>query len=126
MVELHLTDDVAQRGGGEVFDGGHRALHAVGEELRVRDLEEHDGVDLHGDVITRDDGLGLEVHDLLLEGDFLGNAVNERDLEVEARAPRRAVNAHAFHNEHVRLRDDTDVGDGYDHGDQDQRKKNVQ
>ena len=111
MVQLHVADDVAQRGGGQVLNGGERALHAVGKQLRVGDLEEHHGVDLHGHVIAGDHRLGLKVHDLLLEGDFFGDARDKRRFEMEACLPCGIVHAQALYNIGISLGNDGDVRD---------------
>ena len=67
LVQLQLTDDVAQGGGGEVLNGAHGILHAIGVELGVGDLKIDDGVDLHGNIVLGDDGLGVEIRHLLLQ-----------------------------------------------------------
>ena len=64
-VKLQLAYDVAQRRRRQVLDGCHRSLYAVGEELAVGDLKEYDRIDLHSDVVLGNDGLRLEVCDLL-------------------------------------------------------------
>ena len=109
LVELHFADDVAERRGGEVLDGVHRVLDAVGVELGVGDLKIDDRVDLHGDVILGDDGLGIEVGDLLLEADFLDHALNEGDLQVQADVPGRAVRAETLDDVGAGLLHDVDV-----------------
>ena len=75
MVQLHLADDVPQRGGGQVLDGGDGILHPVGVELGVGNLKIHHRVNLHGDIVLGDDRLGREVDNLLLQADLLGDAV---------------------------------------------------
>ena len=54
MIQLHLTDDVAQGGGGKALDGCDGLVDTVGVELGIHDLEEHHGIDLHGYVIAGD------------------------------------------------------------------------
>ena len=109
LVELHFADDVAKRRGGQVLDGVHRVLDAVGVELGVGDLKIDDRVDLHGDVILGDDGLGIEVGDLLLEADLLDHALNEGDLQVKADVPGRAVRAETLDDVGAGLLHDVDV-----------------
>ena len=120
MVEFHVTDDVAQGGRREVLDRRDRALHTVGVQLRVRDLEIDDGVDLHGDVIARDHGLRREVDNLLLQRNLLCDAVNERDFEMQAGAPCGMEGAETLEYIGVCLRNDFDVRDHNDDGQNDQ------
>lgn len=87
LLQIHVADDVAHGGDAQVLNGGHGPLHPVGVELRVGDLEVENRVDLHGDVVLGDDGLGREVHHLLLEGNHLCHPLQERNLEVDAHAP---------------------------------------
>ena len=116
MVKLKVTDDVTERGGGQILDRLQRLLDTVGIQLRIGDLEEHDGIDLHGDVILGDNRLRIEVRDLLLERNLLGNALKHRDQDVKAGVPRRAVGAEALHNVGLGLRNDLDVGhEDHDH-----------
>ena len=39
LVQLQVADDIPQGGGGEVLNGGHGVLNAVGIELGVCNLE---------------------------------------------------------------------------------------
>ena len=64
LVQLQLTNDVPQGGGGEVLNGAHGVFHPIGVELGVRDLEVEDRVDLDGDVVLGNDRLGWEVRHL--------------------------------------------------------------
>ena len=119
LVELEIADEVTQRRCREVLDREDRLLDAVGVELRVGDLVVDDGVDLHGDVVLRDDGLRREVRDLLLERQTLGDRLNERDLQVQADAPRGLVCAEAGDDISLRLRHDADVAHEDDERDHD-------
>ena len=110
QVQLQVANDVAQGGGGEVLDGGHGVLHAVGVQLGVGDLEVDHSVDLHGDIVLGDHGLGREVHHLLLQRDVFGHPLNERDLEVQAHAPHALERAQALDDKGAGLGDDPDVG----------------
>ena len=65
VVFYQITDDVTKCCRCQVLDRHNRILNAVCVELRVRDLEEHDRIDLHGDVILCDHRLRSEVNDLL-------------------------------------------------------------
>ena len=100
-------------------------LYTVGVQLGVGDLKVDDRVDLHGDVILGDDGLGGEVHHLLLEGDGLGHPLDKGDLEVDAHAPDGVESAQTFDDVGLGLLHHPDVGgqneddehdqdDGYD------------
>ena len=66
MVQLHITDDITQGGSGQALDGENGTLHTVGIQLRIGHLVEHDGIDLHGNIILGDNRLGRKVHHLLL------------------------------------------------------------
>ena len=110
LVQLQVTDDVAQGGGSEVLNGGHGILHPIGVQLRVGDLEIDHRIDLHGNIVLGDDGLGGKIHHLLLQGNILCNPLNERDLEVQAHAPHALKGAQAFNDKCAGLRDHPDVG----------------
>jgi len=120
LIELEIADDVTQGGGGEVLDGDHGLLDAVGVELGVGDLEIDHGVDLHGNVILRDNRLGREVRHLLLEGDDLRHALNEGNLEVQTDVPGGLVGAQALDDIGLRLLDNADVADNKEYNDQNQ------
>ena len=131
LVQLQLADDVAQGGGGEVLNGVHGILHAVGIQLGVGDLEIDHGVDLHGDVVLGDHRLGVEVCHLLLQADLLHHPLDERDLQMQAHAPHGVEGAQPLHHiglgllHHIDVPDDNDQhqhhqnGDGYCAGDRD-------
>ena len=63
--KVPFIDRVAERSSGQILDRHDRVLNAVCVELRVRDLEEHDRIDLHGYVILCDHRLRCKVNDLL-------------------------------------------------------------
>ena len=129
LVQLQLTDDVAQGGGGEVLDGVHGILHAVGIQLGVGDLKVDHGVDLHGDVILGDDWLGIEIRHLLLQAHLLHHTLNEGDLQMQAHAPHGVEGTQPLHHigtgllHHIDVADDDGKhqnhqnGDPYDTGD---------
>ena len=87
VIQLHLTNDVAQGGGGQALDGCDGLVDAVGVELGVHYLEEDHRVDLHGDIIAGDDRLGREVRHLLFQADLFGHPLNKRDLDMQAGGP---------------------------------------
>ena len=122
MVQFHLTDDVAQGGGGQALDGGNGLVDTVGVQLCVHDLEEHHRVDLHGHIVAGDDGLRGKVGHLLLQAHLFGNALNERDLDVQAGRPGVGVAAQTLHNVHHGLGHDDDVGDDDEQDDKDERE----
>ena len=112
------TDDVTQRGGGQVLNGTHGVLNTVGKELGVGDLVVHNGVDLHGDVILGDNGLGRIVQHLLLQGNAAGDAVNEGDFEMQAHTPNGLERAQTLDDVSPGLLDHSDIlGDDDDHDD---------
>ena len=68
-----------------------------------------DSVDLHRHVILCDHGLGREVHDLFLQVDAPCHTVNDRKLEVQARAPRREICAETLDDDRLCLMYDLDA-----------------
>ncbi len=126
MVQLHIADDVPQGGGGEVLDGQNRPLHAVGIELGVSHLVEDDGINLHGDIVFGNHRLGRKVHHLLLQGNFFGDAVDDRNLEVETCFPGGVVGAQALQHKDGGLGHDAHVGNQQrDNNDAEQDYKNL-
>ena len=83
-IELELTDYVSESCGAEILYGCKGVLNAVGIELCICYGEEYHRIYLHGNIILCDNGLGLEVHYLLLDGDTLCNPVDEGDHKVGA------------------------------------------
>ena len=120
MVQLHLTNDVAQGGGGQALDGRDGLVDAVGVELGVHYLEEDHRVDLHGDVIAGDDRLGREVRHLLFQADLFGHPLNKRDLDMQAGGPGLGVAAQPLHDIDHGLRHDDDVGDDHQQNHEDE------
>ena len=100
-------------------------LHAVGIQLGVCDLEIDDRVDLHGDVVLGDDGLGREVHHLLLQAHFFGHPVQDGELDVEPHAPGGVVRAQPLHHVGPGLLDYVDVGDQQDQQDHSDGNQNI-
>ena len=86
-------------------------LHAVGVQLGVGDLEINDRVDLHGDVILGDHGLGRKVRYLLFQADLFGHALNKGHLQVQAHIPYGAERTQALHHIGPGLLHDDDVAD---------------
>ena len=110
MVQLHITDDITQGGSGQALDGENGTLHAVGIQLGIGHLVEHDGIDLHGDVILGDHRLRRKVHHLLLQRDALRHTVHQRHLQVQTGLPGGIVGTQSFNDELGRLRDHPDIG----------------
>ena len=125
MIQLQLADDVAQGGGGEVFNGGQGTLHAVGVQLGVGDLEEDHGVNLHGDVVAGDHRLGLEVHHLLFQAHLFYYAVDEGNLPVEAGVPGFVIDSQPLHHIRRGLGYDGDVGDDDHQGDDEDAQQDI-
>ena len=110
LIQFQIADDVTQGGSRQGLHGRHGLLHAVGVQLGVGDLEIHDGVDLHGDVILGDNGLRRIVQNLLLQADPAGNAVNEGNLEVHTHAPHAVERAQTLNDVSPGLLDNRNVG----------------
>ena len=120
MVQLHLADDVAQRGGRQALDGRDGLVDAIGVELGIHHLKEDHGVDLHGDVIAGDDRLRGEVGDLLFQADLLCHPLEERNFNVQAGAPCLGIAAKTLDDVDHRLGHDDDVGDDHQQDNEDQ------
>ena len=110
LVQFQLAHHVPEGGGGEVVEGVDGVDRAVGEKHGVEHAEVHDGVDLHGDVVLRDHGLGRRVEDLFLEGDFLRDSLEEGDLEVHPGFPGVLVFAEEFNDVCLALGNHPQVG----------------
>ena len=119
LVQLQIADDVSQGGGGEVLDGAHGMLHAVSIQLGVGDLEVEHSVDLHSDVILGDDGLGREVHHLLLQGHGFSHPLDEGDLQVQAHPPDGTEGAQPLNDHSLGLLHHLDVRGKYAQDDDD-------
>jgi hypothetical protein len=122
-LQVHATDDVAERGDGELLDRLDVAGDLVGGGSGVGDLVVDDRVDVHDQVVLGDHRLGRERHDLFAEVDAVADGVDERDHDVEARVERARVAAEALHDGGARLWNDLD---GLDQGDEDQHHQNDQ
>ena len=78
---IQIADDVSQGGGGEVLDGQHGLLDAVGVELGVGNLHVDYGVNLHRYIVFCDDRLGRKVQNFFFERDVICNPVQKRKRE---------------------------------------------
>ena len=93
-------------------------LNAIGILLCVCDLEKHNGVNLHGNVILGDNRLGLEVHNLLLDGYDTGNLIQEGYQEMGACAPFCMECTQSLNNINLGLGDNPDPADEENHDDE--------
>ena len=120
MVQLHLADDVAQGGGAQAFQRRDGLIDAVSIQLGVHHLEKHHRVDLDGDIVAGDDGLGREVAHLLFQADFFGDPLDKGDLHMEAGFPGGRIDAQPLDDKDGGLGHDDNVGhhDEDDHKDQ--------
>ena len=109
LVQFQIADDVSQRRRRQRLHGDHRVLHAVGIELRVRNLEIDDGVDLHRNIILRDDRLRRIIQYLLFQADPLGDPVDKRHFDMNADAPDSLECAQAFNDIRLRLLHDLHI-----------------
>ena len=83
LLEVHATDDVAQRGHGELLDGRDVVGDLVRRRHRVGHLEVDDGVDRDHQVVLGDHRLRREGDDLLAHVDDVAHPVDERRDDVE-------------------------------------------
>jgi hypothetical protein len=103
LLEVHATDDVAQRGHRELLDGLDVVGDLVGRSDRVGDLEVDDGVDGDDEVVLGDHRLRREAHDLLAQVDEVAQLVDERHEDVEAGGQRGLVLAEPLDDRGARL-----------------------
>ena len=75
LIQFQIANDVTQSGSGEGFHSDHGLLHAVGVQLGICNLEIHNGINLHGNVILGDNGLGRIVQNLLFQTYALGDSL---------------------------------------------------
>ena len=85
-----------------------QVLHLVGRAHRIDDQEVDDRVHFHRHVVARDDGLRLDLRDLLAQVDRLADRVEEREDRVEAGLGGAVVLAEPLDDLHLLLRDDLD------------------
>ena len=85
-----------------------QVLHLVRGPHGVGDHEVDDGVHLHRHVVARDDGLRLDLRDLLAQVDRGADRVEERHDRVEAGLGGAMVFAEPLDDLHLLLRDDLD------------------
>src|SRR3954447_26378673 len=84
LLQVHATDDVAQRGHGELLDGLDVVRDLVRRPDRVVHLEVDDGVDRYHQVVLGDHALRRERDDLLAHVDGVADLVDERGQQVQA------------------------------------------
>ena len=126
-VELHPTDHAAQRGLRELRDRHLEVARAIGRELGVRHLEVEDAVDLQLRVVLRDADLAGNVEWNLAQVVLVGDAIDERDDEIESGLQHRVETPEPFDHQRVLLRHDADRTRDDDHsddeeGDREQRR----
>ena len=105
LLEVEGTDQVTQRGRGQLLDRLQEVRDFVGRAFRIGDLEVDHRVDRDHRLVGRDDGLRREVRDLLTKVDARGDAVHEGNQQVEATLQNRLVATKALNNVRLRLRD---------------------
>ena len=110
LVEFQITDDVSKCCSRQVFDRHDWILDSVGIELWICDLKVNYGVDLHGNIIFRDDRLRRKIHNLFLQVNSSCHTINERDLDVKPYRPRFLECSQTFHHIGICLRNDPDAG----------------
>ena len=111
MVQLHFADNVPQRGGAEIFNGGNGVFHAVSVKLGIGDLEIDHSIDLHSHIILGDHRLRREINDLLLQAHLPRDAIQKGNFHMQARSPCGMERAQPLHHKGVCLRNDLDIGD---------------
>ena len=120
LFEVEPTDDVAQRGRGQLLDGAQVVADLVRRGAGVGHLEVDDRVDRDDEVVLGDDGLRRERDDLLAHVDERAHAIDERHQDVQPGHEGLVVPAEALDDARRRLRDDPDRADDHDqHEDED-------
>src|SRR5262249_44411156 len=105
-LQIHGTDDIAQRGDRELLDGLQVAGDLVGGRPRIRNLEVQHGVDLYDEVVLGDHRLRAEGDDLLAQVDFRVDPVDIWNDEVEPGLQRTIVAAEPLYIASTCLRHD--------------------
>ena len=98
VVKLKLADDISERCCSKIFNRRNGILNAVSIKLRVGDLIENNGVNLHCNVVLCNNGLRLEVNNLLLERNNFCNAFKYRNFNMQSRLPGCTVRAEPFND----------------------------
>ncbi|EIK54644.1 glycogen debranching protein GlgX [Stutzerimonas stutzeri TS44] len=113
LVQLHLADDLAQGGLGQVGDRRLVVGDAVHRLHRIGDLHEAQRVGEDHRVVLGDHLLLLDVEDLVLGHQLVGDVVHVRDQDVEAGNQRALITAQALDDPFVALRNQAyALGDG--------------
>ena len=110
LVQFKFSDYVTQCGGRKVLQRIYRLLHAIGVQLRIRDLEINNCINFHGDVILSDDWLRREVQNLLLKGDRGQTAVDEWNLYMDSNVPGLEISAKPLNDNCIGLLYNADIG----------------
>ena len=120
LVELHLADLAAQRGLRELRDRGDVVRRAVGREPRIGHLVVEDAVDAELGVVLGDADLLGHVERHFLQRMHVGDAVEERDDEVEPGSSMPWKLPEALDHPRALLRHDAHALDdeGHDHADE--------
>ena len=80
----------------------------MGKLYRIGNLEENNGINLHGNIIFRNNWLRLKVYNLFLDGNSLCNPIQKRTQEVYTGFPCGIEFSQPFYNIDVRLRNNLD------------------
>jgi hypothetical protein len=108
LVQFHLADHRAQRGLGQLRDGGDVVGRTIRGAHRIGDLEIQDAIHLQLRIVLGDADLRRHIQRNFLEHVLVGYAVDEGHHDVQARRQRGVVFTQAFHHPGVLLRDHLD------------------
>jgi hypothetical protein len=78
---------------------------------RIDYLIEHDRIDLHRDVVSRDHCLRREVGDSLLQRNTAFYLIDKRHFRMKSRIPCRLVSAQTFNDKGMSLRYNANIPD---------------
>ncbi len=114
-LQVHGTDDVAQRGDGELVYGLDVVGDLVGGRLGLGHLVVEDGVYVHHEVVLGDHRLRPRTEHLFTQVELGVDAVDPRDDEVQSGVERPDVATEALDVVGARLRNDPHRGDHEEH-----------
>ena len=105
LFQGQTTHDVAKRCGSDLFDAEDVVVDTVNRPIRFVDLEGHDGIDSHSQVVFGDHCLWRKGNHTLTGINLLAHSVNNRDDEVQAAIQCLRVSSQSLYDCRFTLRD---------------------
>ncbi len=122
LVEFHLADGRAQRGLRQLGDGGDVVAGAIGRQAWIGHLEIQHAVHLQLSVVLGDANLARHIQRHFLQQVAIGDAVDERHHDIQARRQRGMEFTQTLDHPGVLLRHDLDSLD-HEHDDDEQNEQ---